>query len=153
MPLYAVGKRAFGFCDRCAQRYPLQVLKKQIYNQRPIDLRVCPSCLDVDQPQLQLGKYPVLDPIALRNPRPDTSQNVSRALFGWTPIEGVNSFNTPGVTNIAGVVGNNAVDMIGYVGTAFVQIVGVTTVDVDSTSLDMTSDLGTALVYINGVPT
>lgn len=130
MPLFAVGKRAFGFCDRCAQRYPLQVLKKQIYNQRPIDLRVCPDCLDVDQPQLQLGKYPVLDPIALRNPRPDTSQTVSRALFGWTPIEGLNNNNPPNVppiVNVGGVVGNNAVDMIGYVGTAFVYIDGVET--------------------------
>jgi len=131
MPLFAVGKRAFGFCDRCAQRYPLNVLKKQIYNQRPIDLRVCPDCLDVDQPQLQLGKYPVLDPIALRNPRPDTSQTQSRALFGWTPIEGLNNDNPsrepplPPIVNIGGVVGNNAVDMTGYVGTAFVYIDGV----------------------------
>lgn len=127
MPLYAVGKRAFGFCDRCAQRYPLQVLKKQIYNQRPIDLRVCPDCLDVDQPQLQLGKYPVLDPIALRNPRPDTSQTVSRALFGWQPIESGQYIDGNPVNNIAGVVGNNAVDMTGYVGTAFVYINGVQT--------------------------
>ena len=127
MPLFAVGKRAFGFCDRCAQRYPLNVLKKQIYNQRPIDLRVCPSCLDVDQPQLQLGKYPVLDPIALRNPRPDTSQTVSRALFGWEPIEGVNTPVVPGVFNVAGTVGNTAVQMTGFVGTAFVYINGVQT--------------------------
>jgi hypothetical protein len=121
MGQYAVGKRAFGFCDRCAQRYPLNVLKKQIYNQRPIDLRVCPDCLDVDQPQLQLGKYPVLDPIALRNPRPDTSQTQSRALFGWQYVEGQPT------GSVAGIVGNNAVDLTTYLGEVFVYIDGVQT--------------------------
>lgn len=125
MPTFAYGKRAFGFCDRCAQRYPLQTLKKQIYNQIPINLLVCPDCLDVDHPQLQLGKYPVIDPIALRNPRPDTSQSVSRELFGWQYVEGLNNNNPPNdppIVNIAGVVGNNAVDMTGYSGQAFVYI-------------------------------
>lgn len=121
MGQYAVGKRAFGFCDRCAQRYPLNVLKKQIYNQRPIGIRVCPDCLDVDQPQLQLGKYPVLDPIALRDPRPDTSQTESRALFGWYPVEGQPN------GSVAGVVGNNAVDLTTYLGEVFVYINGVQT--------------------------
>jgi hypothetical protein len=125
MATYAYGKRAFGFCDRCAQRYPLQTLQKQIYNQIPINLLVCPECLDVDNPQLQLGKYPVIDPIALRNPRPDTSQAESRALFGWYPVESVNSPVVPGVTNIAGVVGNNAVDLTTYLGQVAIEINGV----------------------------
>jgi hypothetical protein len=34
---------------------------------------VCPSCWEPDQPQLSLGLYPVNDPQAVRNPRPDTS--------------------------------------------------------------------------------
>ena len=125
MPTFAYGKRAFGFCDRCAQRYPLQTLKKQIYNQIPINLLVCPDCLDVDHPQLQLGKYPVIDPIALRNPRPDTSQTQSRALFGWTPIEGLNNDNPPSVppiVNVGGVVGNNAVDLTTYLAQVFVYV-------------------------------
>ena len=33
----------------------------------------CDTCWDPDQPQLQLGMYPVDDPQALRNPRPDTT--------------------------------------------------------------------------------
>jgi len=33
-------------------------------------LLVCPECLDKDQPQLQLGRWPVNDPQALENPRP-----------------------------------------------------------------------------------
>jgi hypothetical protein len=34
---------------------------------------VCPACWDPDQPQLQLGMYPVDDPQAVRNPRPDNT--------------------------------------------------------------------------------
>ena len=34
---------------------------------------VCPSCWEPDQPQNQLGMYPVDDPQALRNPRTDNS--------------------------------------------------------------------------------
>lgn len=34
---------------------------------------VCPTCWEPDQPQLQLGMYPVDDPQAVRNPRKDTS--------------------------------------------------------------------------------
>jgi len=38
-----------------------------------VNLLVCPTCWEPDQPQLQLGMYPVDDPQALRNPRPDTT--------------------------------------------------------------------------------
>jgi hypothetical protein len=34
---------------------------------------VCPECWEPDQPQLQLGMFPVDDPQALRNPRRDNS--------------------------------------------------------------------------------
>ncbi len=34
---------------------------------------VCQACWVPDQPQLQLGMYPVDDPQAIRNPRPDTT--------------------------------------------------------------------------------
>jgi len=130
MVLFAAGKRAFGYCDRCGQRYPLHDLKKQIYNQRPIGIKVCNDCRDVDHPQLQLGKYPVIDPIALREPRPEPNLADSRALFGWIPIEGLNNDNPPNVppiVNIAGTVGNNAVFMTSALGQAFVYINGVET--------------------------
>jgi len=75
---YASGKHAHGFCDRCAFRYDLSDLKPEIYDQKPNGLRVCPECLDTDHPQLQLGKFRINDPEALRNPRPDTSLTSSR---------------------------------------------------------------------------
>jgi hypothetical protein len=49
------------------------VLRKEIIKTKNYDLLVCPQCWDPDQPQLQLGMYPVDDPQGLRNPRPDNS--------------------------------------------------------------------------------
>jgi len=74
---FASGKYAIAECDRCAQRYMLKQLKIQIVKTRPFKIKVCPTCWDPDQPQLQLGMYPVNDPQAVREPRPDVSYQVS----------------------------------------------------------------------------
>jgi hypothetical protein len=74
---FASGKFAIAECDRCAQRYKLKQLRTQIVKTRPYNIKVCPSCWDPDQPQLQLGMYPVNDPQAVREPRPDVSYQVS----------------------------------------------------------------------------
>ena len=70
---FASGKYAIAQCDRCDQRFKLKVLKREIIKTKNYDLLVCPQCWDPDQPQLQLGMFPVDDPQALRNPRPDRS--------------------------------------------------------------------------------
>ena len=70
---YASGKWAIAECDRCAQRYMLKELKKEIIKTKLYQIKVCPSCWDPDQPQLSLGLYPVNDPQAVREPRPDVS--------------------------------------------------------------------------------
>lgn len=69
---FASGYKALGICDRCGLSFKLRKLSNQVINQKPSGLLVCSECLDIDHPQLQLGKYPVNDPQALRNPRPDT---------------------------------------------------------------------------------
>ena len=74
---FASGKYAIAECDRCAQRYKLKELRIQTVKTRPFKIKVCPSCWDPDQPQLQLGMYPVNDPQAVREPRPDVSYQVS----------------------------------------------------------------------------
>jgi hypothetical protein len=74
---FASGKYAIAQCDRCDQRYKLKELKTQILKQRPFKIKVCPTCWDPDQPQLSLGMYPVDDPQAVREPRPDVSYLVS----------------------------------------------------------------------------
>lgn len=83
---YARGRRAFAFCDTCNFRYDLADLKVQIVAGRPTNIKNCPYCLDKDQPQYFLGRVPINDPQALRNPRPDTAQTVSRELWGWNPV-------------------------------------------------------------------
>ena len=60
---------------------------------------VCRDCLDIDQPQLQLGRMPIDDPQTLIDPRPDTGYAGSTGLFGWAPV------GNP-LTNIQCQVGN-----------------------------------------------
>ena len=70
---FASGKNAIAECDRCDFRYPLKVLRREVIKGKNYELLVCPTCWDPDQPQLQLGMYPVSDPQAIREPRPDTT--------------------------------------------------------------------------------
>lgn len=70
---FASGKYAIAQCDRCDGRFKLKQLKREIIKTKNYELLVCPECWDPDQPQLQLGMYPVDDPQGLRNPRPDRS--------------------------------------------------------------------------------
>lgn len=72
-PKFASGKWAISECDRCGFRYKLKQLKKLVIKTKNINLLVCPTCWEPDQPQLQLGMYPVYDPQALQNPRRDNS--------------------------------------------------------------------------------
>ena len=103
---FASGKNAISECDRCGQRFKLKVLKTEIIKTKNYNLLVCPECWDPDHPQLQLGMYPVDDPQALRNPRPDRSYTVSGLLadgysgggsrifqWGWNPVGGSSSFD------------------------------------------------------------
>lgn len=76
-PKYASGKYAIAECDRCAQRYKLKELRTQTLKTKPYKVKVCKTCWDPDHPQLQLGMYPVYDPQAVQEPRPDVSYLVS----------------------------------------------------------------------------
>lgn len=117
---YASGKYAIAQCDRCDQRYMLKELKKEVIKTKLYQIKVCPSCWDPDQPQLSLGLYPVNDPQAVREPRPDVSylmsgntglqtndtdgystsqfgypESGSRVIqWGWAPVGGASSFDS-----------------------------------------------------------
>ena len=99
-PKFASGKKAIAECDRCGFRYKLKELKKLVIKTKNINLLVCPTCWEPDQPQLQLGMYPVYDPQALQNPRKDTSY-IQAGLTGIQtdtlnlPDEDVDAFGTP----------------------------------------------------------
>ena len=107
---FASGKNAIAECDRCGQRFKLKTLKTEIVKTKEYNLLVCPACWDPDHPQLQLGMYPVDDPQALRNPRPDRSYVISGLLadgelgggsrifqWGWNPVGGSQA-NDAGLT-------------------------------------------------------
>jgi hypothetical protein len=119
-PKYASGKYAIAECDRCAQRYLLKQLRKLTIKTKMVSIKVCPECWEPDQPQLQLGMYPVYDPQAVREPRPDVSyfqsglnglqtldtvglsqsqtgspEGGSRVFqWGWNPVGGARGFDT-----------------------------------------------------------
>jgi hypothetical protein len=92
---FASGKYAIAQCDRCDQRYKLKELRTQTVKTKPFKIKVCKSCWDPDHPQLQLGMYPVNDPQAVREPRPDLSYLVSgtsglqELLTDSTSIQGI----------------------------------------------------------------
>ena len=112
---FASGKNAIAECDRCGFRYKLKDLKKLTIKTKQVNIKVCKTCWEPDQPQLQLGMYPVDDPQALREPRPDVSHTQSgytglqltldtdfgepgegsRIIqWGWNPVGGAQQFDT-----------------------------------------------------------
>lgn len=68
---FASGKYSIAECDRCSRRFKLKELRGLVIKTKNVNILVCPECWEPDQPQLQLGMYPVDDPQAVRNPRPD----------------------------------------------------------------------------------
>jgi hypothetical protein len=87
---FASGKHSIAECDRCGQRYKLKDLKKLTIKTKQVSIKVCPECWEADQPQLQLGMYPVNDPQAVREPRPDNSYYAS----GLTGLQILNGNGT-----------------------------------------------------------
>ena len=107
---FAAGKKAIAECDRCGFRYKLKQLKQLVIKTKNINMLVCTNCWEQDHPQLQLGMYPVYDPQALRNPRPDRSyvtsgvnaagylgQGSRDTQWGWAPVGGARA-NDAGLT-------------------------------------------------------
>ena len=86
---FAAGKYAIAQCDRCNFRYKLKQLKSLVIKTKNVNIQVCPECWEPDQPQLQLGMYPVYDPQAIRNPRVDSNSYYQSGLNGLQ-IEPVN---------------------------------------------------------------
>ena len=124
---FASGKIAIAICDRCGFQFRLRELRKLIIKTKQVNILVCKSCWEPDQPQLQLGMYPVDDPQALRNPRNDNtyyqsgttatgsigegSRNIQ---WGWNPVGMSQSFDSE-------LTPNNLIG-VGQVGTVTVVI-------------------------------
>lgn len=97
---YSSGKYSIAQCDRCGFRYKLKELKRLVIKTKNVNILVCPSCWEPDQPQLSLGLYPVNDPQAVRNPRTDSNSYYQSGLNGLqlTDQTGISSQDT-GVPN------------------------------------------------------
>jgi len=122
---FASGKNSIAQCDRCGQRFKLTALKKEVVKTKIYNILVCTECWDPDQPQLQLGMYPIDDPQAVREPRPDQTYYQSGVTsdgslgggsrvfqWGWNPVGGASSFDTlltPNYLVAQGIVGTVAV--------------------------------------------
>jgi hypothetical protein len=74
---FASAKHSIAECDRCGFRFKLKQLRSLTIKTKNVNILVCASCWEPDQPQLSLGMYPVNDPQGVRNPRPDVSYLVS----------------------------------------------------------------------------
>ncbi len=123
---FASGKNSIAECDRCGFRYKLTALKKLVVKTKVYDLKVCPQCWEPDQPQLQLGMYPVYDPQALRNPRRDNSYYQSGLNVNDNPSEGSRQiywgWNPVGLSDPLGLSGLvNTLIANGSVGTVTIQ--------------------------------
>ena len=132
---YSSGKHSIAECDRCGFRYKLKELRKLTIKTKQVSIKVCQTCWEPDQPQLSLGLYPVNDPQAVREPRPDVSyyqsgysglqtsdqtgveldengypSEGSRVFqWGWQPVGGASANDaglTPNYLTSAGIVGN-----------------------------------------------
>ena len=103
---FANGPRAIAICDRCGFQFRLTELRELIIKTKKVNIKVCEECWEEDQPQLQLGMFPVEDPQALRNPRRDNTYLQSGLLadgepgggsrdiqWGWAPVGGSRGFD------------------------------------------------------------
>lgn len=105
---YSSGKFSIAQCDRCGFRFKLKQLKKLVIKTKNVNILVCPDCWEQDHPQLQLGMYPVNDPQAVRDPRPDLGyyqsgpggDGGSRVIqWGWDPVGLNNPLQLPYLEN------------------------------------------------------
>ena len=111
---FASAKNAIANCDRCGFQYKLKRLKEIFIRAHGTNILVCPTCWEPDQPQNFVGLYPVNDPQAIRNPRPDNSYEQtensvgSRVIqWGWYPV-GFNDNDglTPNDLKATGAIGS-----------------------------------------------
>jgi len=109
---FASSRNALAICDVCGFEYRLRQLKNLVVKGIETQVKACPECWNPGQPQLMLGTFPVDDPQAIRNPRPDQSivpaGNFSsiNIQWGWDPVGLNDPFNlTPDTLEGIGAVG------------------------------------------------
>jgi hypothetical protein len=98
---FATTRNALAMCDVCGFQYKLRDLKSLVVKGKNTNIRACWECWNEDHPQLKLGEFPIRDPQAIRNPRPDTSLAPAGRFssrgeqWGWSPVGGGPTAITP----------------------------------------------------------
>ena len=124
---FTEGHRAIAECDICGFRFKLKELRSLVVKTKEVKTKACRQCWVPDHPQLLLGMYPVSDPQALRDPRPDrNSYTASGTLangsygegsrifeWGWNPVGGA--------SGISNSLTPNALILTTYLGTVTVS--------------------------------
>lgn len=122
---FASAKHSIAECDVCGFRFKLTQLKNLVIKTKNVPIKACPECWNPDQPQLQLGMYAnqVVDPQAVREPRPDLSYyepgnngaGGSRVIqWGWNPVGGSRAYDdglTPNTLIGRGEIGNVTIEI------------------------------------------
>ncbi len=99
---FAAAKRTIAECDICGFQYKLKELRNIVTNGNDTNIKACRECWSGDHPQNKLGEFPVNDPQAIRNPRPDfagygSSRNIQ---WGWNPVGDGNNLYGLSVNNL-----------------------------------------------------
>ena len=109
---YTTNKNAIADCDVCGFQFKLKKLKDLYVRKTNTHIKACPECWNPDQPQNMQGMYPVEDPQAVRDPRPDKSFTPdgpfsSRDIqWGWNPVGSGNLLAIPDIPdNLKGTGG------------------------------------------------
>ena len=80
---FASSKKAIAECDICGFRFKLRELRNIITRGRDTNIKACPQCFSPDHPQNKQGLYPVRDPQAIRDPRPDFAGYEQSRNYAW----------------------------------------------------------------------
>lgn len=156
MSRFASSARAIAICDVCGFQYKLNELRTTTVRGRKTNILACTECWEPDHPQNELGMYPVHDPQAIQNPRPDFAELVSSRSFqwGWNPVGGgsddsltpnnLKALASVGVVTIVTDTSLNGVSLTGVLATSSVGSVTITgaipSFDSTAVTLDSTTD-------------
>jgi hypothetical protein len=166
---FARGKKAIAMCDVCGFEFELKRLRALVVKTKITNILACPQCWVKDHPQLLLGMYPVHDPQALRNPRPDntywqagmtglrvdphappasvlafgTPSGGSRVIqWGWNPVGLNDVLGLPGLVDV--------MEMHGQIGQVEIE---VSTPAIRPTGVEAVGDIGVVEVMTDtGTP-
>jgi len=129
---FASGKNAYGISDRSGFRYRLRDMKTE-WN----GLKVGPDEYEAKHPQLDPRRR-VIDPQALRDPRPDTNNSIPETVS-------FPAFNTETLEYVP------LATMIGRVGTVTFGGSVITPTNVNPTGVSATASVGSVTVSTSGV--